>query len=596
MSRLTKSAHQLSDTSLTKDYTVVCSSTQQAETALHGPNTSLQSTVASRPCPTHILVYTSVYTRLRPNTRVPCPSQSKDLIMFITFRFILITIFMITPSLQQSSKMLDEDDAIMIMNDCVNKALAPVIASISERQDATEARTYKQLDNLQSLLDTISSAISYRSNTGPVSHRLTSWSSCHLCGETLENLENLDLHIQHNHPSLVCLECGKTARSVPDLNYHNHKYHQGGNDNPDGPIVQKCHLCDYAAGCTEDMKTHMAKYHDASSYYSCAICSNTSSTLMNFKEHLKLEHDVVNPANCSTCDLIFLNETELQSHTVSAHNGSTPTISSNRAEPLPATSETLPVFTCTICASIYYNMDDLNSHITTNHTPHTLPVDAYYQYPAQNLLHPYPYPDRPYSNYHIQISSLRHCNDCNLTFTDMRELNIHLQVHRQVKASRKDMGQVSPQTCSQCEKSFDNIACQEVHVCHPLTHQCDFFSSTSSSAAFVNSKNYTPLYHNPQEIPQLDGNISLTDLSISTCSTSALNPSSNRPEDTAILSVAEPAPGNDSDNIQLQYKLNPANQVRRLMDNTNRPGVEIQYKNMQMIIGRKTPHQCLFRL
>ena len=88
------------------------------------------------------------------------------------------------------------------------------------------------------------------------------------------------------------------------------------------------------------------------------------------------------------------------------------------------------------------------------------------------------------------------------------------------------------------------------------------------------------------DIPQYDGNITIiSDVSDTTLYT----PCEGATPDLALLSPNNTVPNNSetSSNMQLNYRLNPVNQARRLYENTSRPVFDIRYNNLQIINGIK---------
>ena len=74
-----------------------------------------------------------------------------------------------------------------IFNEVIKEALVPVIIN----QNIMEERTNSQLENLESLLHPLLSALKHKS--------IIKSFYCDTCGELLENQRNLDVHIRRVH-------------------------------------------------------------------------------------------------------------------------------------------------------------------------------------------------------------------------------------------------------------------------------------------------------------------------------------------------------------------------------------------------------------
>ena len=370
--------------------------------------------------------------------------------------------------------MFNETDIIKIIKSNVQEALAPAILEISERQAKTEASTCKQFENLQGLLEALSSLIGLTSGTRQNNHEPFTQFPCHTCGQTLKTLDSLDNHIREYHPTLLCLKCGKTTRSVPDLNYHNHKYHPIMNDDGNSSTAQMCHSCDYTCRCPEDMNTHFANHHDDNSFYSCAMCNSTFPTFTKFKEHLKSEHSVGSPVLCSICDNIFLNETELQSHT-DCHIA-TPCIGSNESSPNYYSSsnllETNPMMLATPDIPLVF----------TSTAPYSAGIDQ----PGI------------------------HCKYCDKIFQDIRAVNQHTHYNHSVQLVYQDRTS-KPAAISESEGDKTAYDCSHPNVCCFACWMCDraFFRYDELNAHMqthghqINHALIGP--YSPERITQLDG-------------------------------------------------------------------------------------------
>ena len=93
-------------------------------------------------------------------------------------------------------------------NNEVNKQ---IVEGLGKRIETLEKYVISSLDNRSS---------------PPTSEEKQPTFSCFLCVQSFHRLSSLDEHIESNHPSLLCVECGKTLRSKPDLYLHIHRDHK----------------------------------------------------------------------------------------------------------------------------------------------------------------------------------------------------------------------------------------------------------------------------------------------------------------------------------------------------------------------------------
>ena len=148
-------------------------------------------------------------------------------------------------------------------------------------------------------------------------------------------MKELDHHINTNHPCLQCEFCGKTLRSVPDLNLHQYRYHT-----PPIPTSDQDVPCADNQPCAVDKEIS----------FKCDKCGKSLDTKGKLFLHVESEHE--------KDQLPQHNTSSVQSH-----------------DSAQTTQDILPTVTCNVCASTFTNSNDLSHHITANHATSPLTLE-----------------------------------------------------------------------------------------------------------------------------------------------------------------------------------------------------------------------------
>ena len=190
---------------------------------------------------------------------------------------------------------------------------------------------------------------------------------------------------------------------------------------------------------------------------------------------------------------------------------------------------------------------------------------------------------------HMVIPPELHCNLCDFNSNSMVILNVHIKEHHADKVSpilepESPICLVIPSTstcCHICGKVFSNLCETKKHVqlAHTSSrHECDPCDKTMiSESSMVSHMNSIHCHSSPVSLPQIDGNVSLTDISYTG---SDISRSDHLPPQVQNGNV----PRNPQDLI-FDYSLNAQKQSNRLITGAARPPISTTYNNLETING-----------
>ena len=94
--------------------------------------------------------------------------------------------------------------------------------------------------------------------------------------------------------------------------------------NHDTNQLYRCGDCSFASSDMEDVKGHLNKHNQTmkeKQLYYCDVCDYTNENPSSLQRHLLRNHIGVGPWSCGQCDLFCADETTLQFHLKSEHQG-----------------------------------------------------------------------------------------------------------------------------------------------------------------------------------------------------------------------------------------------------------------------------------
>ena len=440
----------------------------------------------------------------------------------------------------------------------------------------------------------------------------------------------LDEHIESNHPSLICVECGKTLRSKPDLYLHIHRDHKetlentsqtsqtivvcspdrdpttcnsftdsqdnlnlpsvGMHDRPslsqglqggenvqgfplqsaDQPILilprLPCHICGQVFNSTDDLKFHLLE-HGPTSYFSCNLCKENFRDQICLVKHLHTVHGLPTTAVCTFCDQVFLDTFHLNQHTCVNHNSQTGIICTTCGKTYPDTD----VFWSHVCTEYSYATPDFSQvppDLVTTHETSTVISCSLCKSAFQS------HEDLAIHNEYHHTQPELHCQKCEKTFNDMRLLNIHnMRSHTSCGVSENQYHVTS----THLSNTLSDNTVQEAELDtnnYLIVDSTNYNNSSVCNKSFPDNPSFgehLDTYHvsSPQglsPIPQLDGN---DDLDLIMNGTGG---SSNLPH--AVSSTPD---------LTYNYSLNTQNQSRRLLTSALKSPLSITYKHFEVI-------------
>ena len=348
--------------------------------------------------------------------------------------------------------------------------------------------------------------------------------------------------------------------------------------------TRTCYICNSRYESPSEMQRHMHSQHSSEARY---LRTNSNESTV---AHSSVPHSQHTPCfrECNECGLILSDENNLQKHLTMYHGCVNPppdqstthhthqitqVYQSNQTyipgyEAGPECYMTSYLHACYLCGYTFSTSTNLEEHI---HTDHGI---TYYTESQNNLgninLQPH-FPllqDGCTLDRRDSVTTL-HCNYCDNTFNTMMLLNKHIR---------------------NCHSPDPNTTNQSLEKCYTKNLNCEKEQTEKEDNRAA-----------PLTILQVDGNCTfLSDSCVTptdevrdcptlTTSTPSEYPAGNNISDHIMLGTTRGTTSSMTDSLQLQYTLNPANQAKRLYENTDRPSLDIRYNNPQTIQGRQHP-------
>ncbi|XP_039757694.1 zinc finger protein 585B-like isoform X1 [Pararge aegeria] len=133
--------------------------------------------------------------------------------------------------------------------------------------------------------------------------------NCPKCNKTFSNKYNLRVHDLRSHlgeqSTFTCDKCNKSYKSQGSLNYHHKIYHEG-------ILKYLCSLCGEAFPTRGTRNIH-ARIHTGAKPFECYHCGKSYRAKNTLHRHMDMHLDIRNYA-CSLCPKKFRKRTHLNSH------------------------------------------------------------------------------------------------------------------------------------------------------------------------------------------------------------------------------------------------------------------------------------------
>ena len=432
--------------------------------------------------------------------------------------------------------------------------------------------------------------------------------SCYLCVESFHRLSSLDKHIKSNHPSLICVECGKTLRSKPDLYLHTHREHKetledtsqssqiivvgspgresatfnsftGSQDNLNLSSVlfdDRVSLSQGLQDCDETFLTSP----DLSPHQHSVQCepSITRPRSTTEEEHSQLLHDSI-PCqehtgcfNCNDCGQTFRTLNDLQIHTHLNHVVGSPIQQDVllQSEALSTPYKQGVTFSCYECEYLFLSRDHLVEHLQTKHGVEDIQIcplcENIFKSPEYLNLHktrchalhlspdsnPLPFIDK-------SLTPFTTCSWCGFVAKSDKDMNEHMLYKHRRKVTVH---------CNNCEATFQDMRLLNIHM---LEQHSQDESSTHNVCA-TDQLPIPPLSNQSlSPIPQFDGN------------------DDEHPVDVHDVLAFPPLDITSASNtLFAPYQLNQQKQVAQLVRDANIPDFDLVTNDQ----GRNVCLQC----
>ena len=292
------------------------------------------------------------------------------------------------------------------------------------------SRTHKCSNRVQS--------VNIDNGHGAQSGEMAYYHNCKYCFKVFESTADLQKHVADHH---ICKYCGETFVKVSRLTHHiSIRHHQT------MVLNYQCKYCEAAFETKTDLLVHMAARHIL---HTCLQCGEKFGDLHALDIHIASRHTSVH--RCGFCKKMFAKANNLQTHVKANH-------------------------TCMLCGKTF-DVDTLRNHVTTAHKFRCLAQDCKRTFVMVSDLYQHVNADH----------SDNTCEHCDVTFVDLRCLNIHIatkHMHKcgfcmNVFASANDLqthvqADHSDRACEHCNLKFVDLSCLNIHITSKHMHKCGF--------------------------------------------------------------------------------------------------------------------------
>ena len=467
------------------------------------------------------------------------PSQPSTHHRMLVFA-LLISLFLVSPAtniMEPTRLALDPvfDQLMEKVLESFQSSLRTTVKRLTDRQNALEEASNTRLDNLREQLSSLVASLTNSSPVNPPPPQVStscyrarsSVLICNICKKSYESLDSYDNHVKEVHSSLQCCHCDKYLRSLPDLNYHIHKYHTPDLDtNPSVPTAAStpCWSEDESAGGIENQDQ---------SYQSIPILEYSKTSLdcqilaPDPKSHQPVDPlPPGDPIYCHECGCLFTRQDDLERHKKDVHGDRDTTFEVH----------------CHVCASPFKSMRSLNIHTVTIHG-------------------------------HQTDSSMFFCALCPTTFPSAPHLKHHLE---------NEHGVFHTIPCDICAMIFLNKSYLSNHMkTEHMSNGCSHHTTSSRVLASAGGPDIPHLqadheHHQLNElsdIRQYDGNDSVDSETMGDDATNSVH----------IISEVDNQSVSGPHDLRYNYTLNPQNQSNRLVTSALKAPLTITYNHFEIV-------------
>ncbi|XP_025199706.1 zinc finger protein 658B-like [Melanaphis sacchari] len=304
------------------------------------------------------------------------------------------------------------DAAELTIADLINRYLPIQVCDDDEYPKTICANCKCQLDMLVKFIDDLLDGQMFLKNVYEMykSKQLSSAEYIPLVDERTNNFKN-NINTKSNDVEFICETCGLTLDNKNELKVHlknHHEEEQRSSDTATVKVVERfsCEYCKKTFAHKSGLNTHL-KTHKGDKKYVCKVCKKSYYQNGNLQEHMRI-HTGEKPFNCEYCTVSFRTSSQLKTH-IRCHSGAKP-------------------YKCSVCERSFPHNNTLKIHLRRHYNDR--------QYNCEYC--PKKFVDRTALVRHSRTHTGEkpyYCDLCNKDFATVTNFNKHRKIHMKDKHS-----------------------------------------------------------------------------------------------------------------------------------------------------------------
>lgn len=307
----------------------------------------------------------------------------------------------------------------------------------------------------------------YEEMKGNESHQ---W-GCDLCEKLFITRQALFRHLRQHHKEIKCEECNEIFIGKNLLEEHIKKLHKTDNN-------EVCSQCGKVFATRKQLNVHRKCVHENEMNFVCHFCGKNMFTKINLENHLRV-HTQERPFKCTIegCEKRFKQQGQVRRHVM--------------------THTTEQNYSCEVCGikikTKYYLVQHRKIHF----------YDGLFKCDLCDMTFARPnYVNEHKKHRHSSVEIPAVCPECGKTFKNQKNLNVHMNLHRETK-----------HICPLCNKMFarKHLLSEHITATHDQIRKwaCKFEGCDKAYYRSSHLRHHEKVVHIKKETPRTDDTINV---------------------------------------------------------------------------------------